>query len=240
MLLYGLVALAAAVLIAVAVLYVLAGLKPAGYQPVVLDTAGRRQTAKRFAEKAMEFNNRAGDPARKEVLWQASDADINRYLASMPEIVEYSGGRASDVHRQLHDAGLSDLAIRTRPGTVTLMFHARKVGKVVSADLDVGMTDDRKLYSRVTGVRVGRLPVSPSLLTDRLARLSGALQRRLARSGDADAGQEVPRLMLRVLASMDAAPVRVEQTINNRRLVLADVQMGDNEITLTFRPADRR
>jgi hypothetical protein len=224
--------------------YLQASRLPEDYRPARLGREQRIHASKQFYRKLMDFNNSA-QRVRPFTLTLQQDR-VNEYLTSLDEIATARAGvKAGTVHKAMDRLGLSDPAVAFADNEMTLMVRSRKAGKVLSADLEMDYTDDGKLIVRLTGARVGRLPLPPALVDSQVNRIKAALTRRLraARNGSSKtpsamgpSAADVGKALAVLLAAIDAQPVSTRLTWDGKPFVLDRIRLEDGRVHLDFRP----
>ncbi|MFW6133542.1 MAG: hypothetical protein ACOC8F_06555 [Planctomycetota bacterium] len=243
------VAVALVVLLALGcgVCYLLASAVPGDYRPADLPHARRVRWAKRFLQRVAEdFHNAA---ERRQPFDLAVGADeLNAYLASMDEIVaQLPGTTSGQVREPLARAELAAPAVTMRDGALGLMVRHTGYNKVLTLRLGFELLDNGDLRIRLTGARVGRLPV-PSFLVDRAL---AALRDRAAaaveppptadRHGGVPTSGQMRRLVARVVGAIDGEPVTpVFGLRRETRVRLTGMDIRDGAMVMHFIPATRR
>ena len=163
-----------------ATLYVLASWTPTSFRPPMLSQQQKEEATRAFVRDMATFQN-LGQKA-EPYTWTIKQINLNSYLASMDEIVYSQPGHGrGEVQKVLDTAGISPPMVHLGSGRMTIMLRSVEHGKVLSADLKVGMTDDGKVIAHLTGTRVGLLPVPKFAVLDRMAEFKATLQQRLER-----------------------------------------------------------
>jgi hypothetical protein len=234
--LWCLVALTAAILLAAAALYMLVSWVPAEYRP---EDIAHRWLGVRVPALLDEFAK------RKPFQWEETQEQINSYLASMDEIVAAIPNRtAGQVNRELDAAGVGDPAVAIKDGLLTVMFLAKEYKKVVSVDLRLKQGDGA-IRVRLAGTRVGRLPVPEALVRGPLGELKAKLQAQLdrrerdtrpvTRPADGHAlAADVTNILPLVIAGIDESPIPTE--LPKWRFRIDEVRLESGKLTLTFSP----
>jgi len=232
----GVLMLVVALIGVAAVLFVMASQFPEGYEPPLLTQEQRKQAAHEFVEQA-----------DAPLIWSATQEQLNRYLTSMDEIAWLrKGGKLGEVDRKLAKLGLSGLAIRLGDGMMTLMAKSEKHGKVLSVDFSLEFTPEKKLQAKLGAARVGKLPIPDAAFRKRFAALKKSLAARAAQENnrkppaDPRSGDDMVKILAKILAAIDEEPIAIEQEVNNRVIRLDGVDLSDGRLTLRFRPLGRQ
>jgi hypothetical protein len=227
-------------------IYVLASRVPPDYRPARLTQPQKERAAKEFVNDKVfrGFSNpaQANEPFR----WHVTEEQLNRYIASMDEIVSLLPGRdPGDVYARLEEAGLADPGLALGDGTLTLMVRDKRREKILSVRLAVEMTDGR-LRVRLAGARVGRVAVPRSVVAGQIEELKAYLEyRRSQGQGDKEVGglsaEALGRLLAGVVEAVGEEPIDPVFTggINNRRVRVTGVTIERDRLTLELAPADR-
>jgi len=236
------------VLLAAAGLYVAVSWVPAEYRPARLTAGEKELVSKVFVSRAAEFYNRSQEA--QPFRWEETDEQLNRYLASMDEIVaDMPHRRAGEVKEVLDSAGVSDLAVAVRNGVLTVMFRSTAYNKIVSVDLGLDLTPQESLQVRLKGARVGRLPIPSSAVRESLEKIKGTLRERLSkwerteesapstRPGELNRRGDIVNVLPAVLAAIDEAPFPAE--IPRWRLRVRQIDLTDGRMVLHFTPLPR-
>ena len=175
---------------------------PADYRPLQFDPAGQDIAMRAFFSQIQDFGNDAG--AGKPFQWKLTDAQANSYLASMDAVAAITDRpvRPLDVMRR---HGFDDPAMAMHEGYLTLMVHAIAQDKVISIDLRPEYNDQGQLTMRVSGVRVGVVPVPEAAVEEGRQKLVGQLVTRLSHTdpaGDVKIGNVSLGKMAQVLAGV--------------------------------------
>ena len=238
----------AAVCLAAAVAYVLAGSTPRRYRPLRLDGQQRQAAAKRFYRHMMDIDDAA---QTGEVFSVHITADqINRYLASADEIAAMlPDGQPGRVQEMMDAADFRGPAVAIDQGTLTLMARAGEGGRVVSIELSAWVDRGGLLHVALEGVSVGRLPVPAFLVRGHLVKVRGGLLERLTiqlgerevpSGAEADlAGRAAEYAAKAVLAALDGRAVVPEGRWRHRRLRLAGIEGSEGELILYVAPVPK-
>ena len=241
----GVLMLVVALIGVAAVLFVMASQFPEGYEPPLLTQEQRKQAAHEFVEQAAALHK--GVWADAPLIWSATQEQLNRYLTSMDEIAWLrKGGKLGEVDRKLAKLGLSGLAIRLGDGMMTLMAKSEKHGKVLSVDFSLEFTPEKKLQAKLGAAHVGKLRVPDAAFRKRFAALKKSLAARAAQENnrkppaDPRSGDDMVKILAKILAAIDEEPIAIEQEVNNRVIRLDGVDLSDGRLTLRFRPLGRQ
>ena len=232
--------------ISAAVLYVIASAVPADYRPPVLAPPQRVSSAKQFYRLVTEFINNADDIKPFEMT--LTQAEINEYLASVDEIVNERPGPGNDSPRKaMEEAGLAGPMFVAKDGRITLMAVSTEYKKILSVDLVFEFTDDRRLRARVSGMRVGRLPVPRPFVGSTVGKVKEHLcqEGRNVSAGKDKRGaypsaQEVGELLAALISAVEQEPIMPVFGHDRKRQVrLVSIEAADGRIVLGFEPFGR-
>jgi len=217
--------------IVASVLYVQASRVPDNYEPLTLSIREMENAAGQFARHTVQgFGNKV--KVIKPFEWSITQNQMNGYLASMDEIAFNlpHGSKRGTVDAAMRRLGLSGPAVALSNGMVTLMIKSTKYNKVLSADVAVKFTDDKKLVFTLAGTRIGRLAVPSGLLKDKLDDLRGRLS-----EGRRDG---VSKMLAVLFAAVDGEPISPENTwtIQSIKVGIEGVTIADGELKLKVRP----
>ena len=234
-------------------LYWQASREPEIYKPAELTEAERKQAAKKFfTDVAIHFSNlvERTEPASLRL----TQKDVNRYLASLPEIEALKvGGKKETVHKRMAQIGLSQPAVAMQDGLLTLMARSTEYNKIVSLGISFSRASNGHLQVQLAETRVGELGVPQALLRDKLEQLKKE-QRAWAESLVAKAGpdrtsrgggysmREIELVMAKLIAAIDEEPVGVEfkGSIGGKWVRIEAVDVADGEMTLQLKPLGRQ
>jgi len=213
------------------VLYIQASRVPGNYRPVALSTQDMEAIAGQFAKHTVEgFVNKV--KLTKPFEWSITQDRMNEYLASMDEIAFNlpHGAKRGKIDAEMRRLGLAGPAVAFGDGTVTLMVESTTYGKVLSADITIELTDDKKVVSALSAARIGRLSIPSGLLRDKL----DALRSRLSDGGKDD----VSKMLAVLLAAIDGEPISPEDTwtIQSVKVGIEDISIAQGELKLKVRP----
>jgi len=240
--------LAGGVLLALGVLYFQASREPAGYQPPALTQEQKTAWAKDVLERMAKFHSDA--PIEDAYTLALSEEQINAYLACIDEIAYQGevlfrvGRERGQVDRAMERAGIGGLAVAVGAGGLTLMMRLLRYDKVVSADVSLTMTPDKRLSVHLTAARVGRLAIPKALIRDRLTGLRSALAANAKDTGGSGGSRE-PRVAgvrvgeLRqalgvIVAAIDGEPVQPRWAWQGREVRLERISLRPGRLTLRF------
>jgi hypothetical protein len=231
------VALVVAVL---GVLYYRANRMPNNYRPLTLTAGEKEQASKTFVQEVVvDFRNKTQQIA--PFAWSISQRDINRYLASIDEIVSvlaaWERGRVDAAMKQM---GLADPAAVLEEGTITLMIRSRRFGNVLSAKLAADLTDSKRLRIRLVGARVGKLPVPKGLVLKPLGRLCQELWVYRWASGESngDRPKDVCGVLAALIGAIDGEPINPEEIwrIKGIGIRIEELAIAQGRLALKIQP----
>jgi hypothetical protein len=226
---------------AAGIVYFLASRAPARYHPADLTWQERSASAKAFAKLCMEdFFNPA--QARAPFSIFVSEAEINRYFASMDEIEgTRPGGRPGEVHSWLQRAGLAGPAVAIGEGVFTVMVRLVEYGKILSADLSFDFLPDGRLQVRLREIRVGQVPVPEWLyrqqaqaMCQRLASAMSSAANDMRGTGISPA--DVSALLAPALGAINQEPISTVLPMFRQRI--SAIELHDGKLALAFEPVD--
>jgi len=236
----ALVVIAAVVVVAMVVLYYRASRMPDNYRPLRLAAGEKEQASKTFVQDVVvDFRNKTQQIA--PFTWSISQGDINRYLASIDEIVSVLTARErGQVDAAMRRMGLADPVAVLEEGTFTLMIRSRRFGNVLSAKLAADLTDGKRLRIRLVGTRVGKLPVPKGLVLRMLRRLFQELGVCLrARGGSNGVLQEdVGGVLAALVGAIDDEPINPEEIwrIKGIGIRIEELAIAQGRLDLKIRP----
>jgi hypothetical protein len=231
-----------------AAFYVLASWTPTAYLPPTLSQPQKEDAARAFVSDLARFQNNGqkGEPFD----WIVKQDDMNRYLAAMDEIVASQPGRKrGEVQKVLDTAGITPPMVYLGDGHMTVMLRSVEHGKVLSADIAIGMTDDDKILAKLTDTRVGLLPVPRFTVRDRMAEFKATLQQRLDRLRSAPKQSSgglvlasfgpIEELLSTLVLAIDEKPLPVQIRIHKRRVRIKDFRVEEGRLVLRIVPAPK-
>lgn len=230
-------------LVAAVVLYVLAALVPTDYRPADLSQEERERAARQFIRRAVNDFHTPVERAKPFDL-VIEEGELNKYLASMDEVVaQLPGESGGTVRSQMRDSRLAGPAVAMHEGELSLMVRQSGYDKVLTLRVKPSLTDAGLLRLDVAGARIGRLPV-PRAVVDRAME---SLRSRAADAVDADsrsaAGGAVPtaqqmrRLMAAVVRAIGGEPITPVLGLREaKRVRLAGLDIEEGKMTLHFTP----
>ena len=247
----GLIVVAAVVVTAV-VLYGRASVVPKRYRPSRLSDQRRRAVVIEFAKEIETLHNKVA--LREAYILTFTEERLNEYLASMDEIASGlpGGVRPGHVKAIMDRAGLADPAVAVRDGKVTLMVQSTSYGKVLSIDLAFSLVTPEQIAVRLTGSRVGRLPLPRGAAERILARLQRALRRAnggrgVAAGGDGPGGssvgfssEDVGAALAAVILAIDTGPIPTEHRINRKQVRVVGIEANDGRLSVRLEPVGKK
>jgi hypothetical protein len=233
-------------------LYWTAKAQPPAYHPAVLAPQERRDAAKTFARKVMDFSNQA--QVAEPFDWTFTPDEINQYLSSLDEIVaEMPRGRAGAVNNAMEKAGLERPAVSLENGRLTLMLSSTVMHDAVLSVQIAPEIDGHQMKTRFIGGAVGNLPLPESVFRDRMEQVKAALRKlangmahslESASNGGAASpiAKEEAKGLAAVLDGIDEKPVPTEFTwpMNKVRVRLQAIDITPEGVTLHMVPAQRQ
>jgi len=244
--------LALGCVVACAALYLLASWIPRQFDPPRLSQSDKEYWARVFVSDIMRFQN-MGQQA-KPYDWAMAEADLNNYLASMDQIVfdMRPSGKRGDVQKVLETAGVSAPMVRLYEDRMTVMLRSHEHGKVLSADIQIGVTPEGSIQGRLLGTRVGLLPVPDFAVEARLREFKDLLQERLDKIHVTKKTDELPKaagpvfrvnfnIIEEILATMilaiDGQPMEARLRLpNDKRVRIADIQFRPGRLSFRVVP----
>lgn len=241
----------ALLVIAAAVVYIQLSRIPANYKPARLTSAQKAQTVKDFWVKVQEFGNAA--QKNEAFVWQVSQEELNRFLASMDEIAASTPyGKNGQVCDALEQSGLAEPAIALDDGTATLMVRSVEHNKIASANISFGFAGTGKLRLRLAGVRIGRQMLPDRWVEDQLGSLQkllppnvqGADEPGVSASARGLAGlsaEDITSLLETLLTAVDSEPISTELTwpVNDKKVRIDAIEIEAGLLRLHVVPVGR-
>jgi hypothetical protein len=240
---WGVVILVFALMLATAVVFLIASAPPEDYRPYQLTQKERKQAANHFGtHHGTVFTNKVYE--NQPFTHSISETDLNMYLASLDEIAflksaqpgkKDDGGR---VLRAMDKAGISDPAVKMRDSLLTLMVQTRQARKVVSFDLAFEFDDEDRMRVALKQVRVGRMPVPRSILEGSLGALKQAMRRRapLENVGPED----FDAMLVGLILAMDEKPISTVIRFSRKRIrKIRDIEVKEGKLTIHVVPVSR-
>lgn len=231
-----------------AVFYVLASWTPTTYAPPTLSQDQKEDAARAFVYDLTQFQNEGqkGEPFD----WVIKQDDMNRYLASMDEIVASQPSRKrGEVQKVLDTAGITPPMVHLGDGHMTVMLRSVEHGKVLSADITIGMTDEGLVLARLTDTRVGLLPVPRFTVRDRMEDFKAQLQQRLDRLRTTPKRPKgglvltsfgpIEELLSTLVLAIDEKPLPVQIRVHKRRVQIEDFRIEEGKLVLRIIPAPK-
>jgi hypothetical protein len=196
-----------------------------------------------------KFNNLV--ERNEPVSFRLTQEDVNKYLASMPEIEAWKpGGKKEDVHRKMAEIGLAQPAAAMEDGLLTLMARSTEYNKIISLGISFSRAGDGRLQVELAETKVGELGVPRGFLQDKLEQLkkeqrarAHALQNvsKEARQDDTPL-RDLELVLAKLIAAIDEEPVLVEfkGSFTRKWVRIEAVDVADGEMTLQLKPLGRR
>lgn len=244
---------AVVVLIALVVMiaYLLTSRIPGDYKPAHLSQDQRRQVATTFINDIITFDNLTQQ--NKMFEWSITDEQANRYLACMDEIAVLRprpNDKPAGIREGMDRAGFVQPAVAFDDGIVTFMVRATEHSKVISVDVRLGLVNEDEFEARITGVRVGSLPVPISVVRERLESLRGLISDGKLSGWESSAArsrkrtltgrsiEHVANVLAVVLGGVNGTPIPAEGIWPGRKKLLRveSIDVRDNRLTLRIRP----
>ncbi len=159
-----LVLLVVSVGVAAGVGYLLASRIPGDYDPLTLSALDQGMARKVIEIKVLRGVEQAGrigtyhpgdprgahgQPANRSFVVVFTEQELNERVASLTD----------EEAKPLREAGLSRPAIAIGPDRLTVYAHWDAAGKIVGIDTGFGTDSDGAMQFKVTGIRLGSLPV---------------------------------------------------------------------------------
>ena len=218
-------------MVAAGLLYIQASRIPNNYHPAKLSPDETKKAVHNFARDVSEgFSNKV--KMVKPFEWSITQSTVNMYLAAMDEIAFNlpNGVKRGQIDAEMARLGLADPAVAFEDGKVTLMVRSTTYGKVLSADISVDLVDDNKLLFILSAMRIGKLPVPSSFLTDSIKALSGKLTGK--RSDD------ISETLAGLLSAIDGEPISPPETwrIQGIKVSIEAITIADGKLTLKVHP----
>ncbi len=233
-----------ALMLLVAVGFLLASTRPAEYSPYQLEHADQKRVAKIFFSNAADLLSEFGK--LEPITHSITEDQLNQYLASLDEIAFLRLGsntvakKSSQVVQAMEKAGVRGPMVKFRDGgTITIMVQSDGTRKIVSIDLALTVNDDRQLLVKLTGARVGRMPIPVSLLGGTIKTLKNALDKPKPAS-DASSKRiriDASDVMAMLIRAIDAEPMDTVVRIKRKNpKALGRLEIRDSTLHLYFVP----
>ena len=233
-----------------AAFYLLISWTPPSYRPPRLPQDERHKLAKEFIGEMTAFTSKAQHNRPYE--WPIEEERLNHYLASIDDIVSLRPGHTTgEVKKVLDTAGLSEPMITLSEGTMTIMLRSHAHGKVVSADISLGMTGNGDIRIRLEGSRIGLMPIPRMLVRPRLEEFKDELKGRIQRiAKDQSEGSgsskvigiglpSIEELLAYLIAAIDEEPLPVDRIEigDDRYIRVEDIAVEHGRLLIRIVPA---
>jgi len=235
------------VFVSAGVLYLMASIVPAEYDPLHLSYERRRQAADRFYKVVQDFINSAEDIKPFEI--SLTQDELNEYLASVDQIIQkLPGPDDANAQKALEQQRISGPMVVLRPGRLTYMARTLEHDKIISFNVAFDLTADGRLGVQVSDARVGLLRAPRSFLQRGL----DAVKRRSPRPrgestpaeqarGLAPSASDVGELLRGLAAAADGEPVLPVFGHRKNKLVrLVRIEVTQGNMLLGFEPYGRK
>ncbi len=231
----GLLLAALAIGLLLAGVVLLAAASPSWYQPLnpaantVLNDATQAQAA------LLDLRNQAQNPRWRRLVWRITQDQMNALLA-----VTYSAADSGAARQHRPGDVLARPFVRIANHRLILAIHDRRLpgAGIISVTITIHTSPNGpapQAHVRITGLRVGLLPLPPSLLTHRLAaalpRLEPSLYRMLAvYLGRRYARDMAPQMLRRSADFLHGQPFPLELRVHGHGLVLRRLDLRGGHI----------
>lgn len=218
------------------VLYCLVSRRPSDYEPARLTHRQKQDQAYRFFDRVQEFNNKV--QRVRAFTFRLSQQELNRYLAAMDEIAALrEDEQRTKVYEGMEEQGVSGPAVALRDGSVTFMIRSDAHHKILSADVAIGTTAEKAIRVRLTGFRVGVLPLPTSLVREELRRWQDAAAEP---SGDPQepgaSAVRVGGILKGLVAAIDRGPLPTRYEWDGKPIRIDEVRVQRGELMLSIAP----
>jgi hypothetical protein len=230
-----------ALLLFVAVAFLLASMRPAEYSPYQLENADQKRVAEIFGGNLLRL---LSEFEKIEAISHSITEDqLNQYLASLDEIAFLRHGsrdvakKSSQVVQAMEKAGVRGPMVKFRDGgTITIMVQSDDTRKIVSLDLALSVNDERQLLVKLTGARIGLMPIPVSLLGGTIKALKSALGKPNA-STTLKQKMDVSNVMAMLICAIGAEPMDTVVKIDRKKpKALGRLEIRDSTLNLHFVP----
>ncbi len=231
-----------ALMLFVAVAFLLASMRPAEYSPYQLEQADQARVAQIFGNNAVAL---LSEFEKIEAISHSITEDqLNQYLASLDEIAFLRLGsrtvaqKSSQVVQAMEKAGIRGPMVKFRDGgTITIMVQSDDTRKIISIDLALTVNDERQLLVKLTGARIGRLPIPVSVLGGTIKALKSALGKPKTSTTRKRFRIDASEVMAMLIRAIDAEPVDTVVKINRKHpKALGRLEIRDSTLNLHFVP----
>ena len=219
------------------VLYILSSQVPEEYNPLRnMSFEEREQAATQFASNIGQIE--ANIKNKRPFTFELTQADANRYLASMDEIAFLKQNvEAGTISKAMAKAGVDAPAMSIRDGLLTFMVSFVEYGKVLSLEISVVLKDE-SIFINMTGASLGKMPIPLSLAKSLLHDILPKSQKSEIKDSDVihAALQVLADALLDALGETDGKvlPRQFKQKGNVVRVEL--ISITDGKLTIKFKP----
>ncbi len=200
-------------------------LPPGWYRPIHQMNDAVYNQADHAQASLMALRNQLRDPHPGTITWTVTQRQVNSLLAVAYGVPTKSGASSH------HPGGLTDPYIRFSDNQITFAARDRRLpGNAVASvglriDLHRGTGAAPQARITIDALRIGNLPLPPSLLTDRLKAVLPRLAPVVRKIIDVYAGpryatEAAPQIVDSIAAVVSGKPFPTELRFNDRRLVV--------------------
>lgn len=225
-----------------AVVFLMASTVPPDYanNRYQLTQQQRKLIAREFANRGIKLLEKFRDI--KPFTHTIEQQELNYYLASLDEIAFLRVGssesqeQSNELFRAMDDADLADPVVTMEDGLVRVMVRTKRTNKVVTLELKLKLTPERRLDVNLQQVRVGRMPVPQSMVREGLS----AMQKTMPKPSEDEnvSIDDLDLLLATILSSIGREPLSTRLELASKRpFEVHSLDVEDGKITIQFVPA---
>ena len=224
-------------LIATAILYYLANKTPEYYSPTDLSPSQKQEVSQEFKSRMDSLYLEA--VSDKSFNQSYTKEEINKYLISLDEIAQKQSGQKSSIYKKMDEAGFSQPAIHLADGRIIFMVRSHEYNKVLSMELGISSTEDKKIKVDLINSRIGTLDLPKDLLLDKMGLVDTYLDKEKSGQKKSTTIQtgDIAGVMRQLLTGTNKPPFYADIFLG-RPLRITDISITTEKIDISFIPIE--